>query len=177
MTDSSIDTTTRETLVLTAEPLTAEAFAPYGDVIQTVGEAEPINQGMGQRFREVATVDVLNEGGRPAISRIRCLPEQVPVPLRLMERHPLSTQAFIPTDGGQRYIVVVAPAGAQPRPEDFRAFLCSGGQGISYGRGTWHHPMIVLDGECDFTEIHRAGTGANCDEVELQDRAEVRLPN
>src|SRR5699024_4361233 len=115
-------------LTLVAEPLTAEAFAPYGDVIESGGDAEPINQGMGQRFRDLPRVDVLNEGGRPAISRIRVTPEPMPAQLRLMERHPLSTQAFIPPDG-QQYIVVVAPAGEPPRLEDFRAFLATGDQG------------------------------------------------
>lgn len=165
---------TAETLVLTAQPLTADVFAPYGDVIASVGAAEPMNQGMGQRFRDLAEVDVLSQAGRPAISRVRCLPEHVPVPLRLMERHPLSTQAFIPTDG-QRYIIVVAPAGQPPKLEDFRAFVADGSQGISYGRGIWHHPMIALDKECDFVEVHRGGAGTNCDEVELPGAIEVRL--
>src|SRR5699024_2931784 len=127
-------------LQLKAAPLTAEAFAPYGQVIASVGEAEPMTQGMGQRFRDLAIVDVLAESGRPAISRVRCLPEPLPIRLRLMERHPLSTQAFIPADG-QRYVVVVAPAGEPPQLDALRAFVCSGGQGISYGRGIWHHPM------------------------------------
>lgn len=165
-----------EILTLTAAPFSADAFAPYGEVIESAGEAESMNQGMGRRFRDLARVDVLADDGRPAISRVRCLPEPVPVRLRLMERHPLSTQAFIPADG-QRYIVVVAPAGEPPGLEALRAFLCRGAQGVSYGRGVWHHPMIALDNQCDFIEVHRAGPGANCDEVELAGAVEVRLPD
>lgn len=166
--------TSQQSLILIAEPLTAQAFAPYGEVLESSGDSEPMNQGMGQRFRELAEVDVLAEQGTPAISRVRCLPESVPVQLRLMERHPLSTQAFIPTNG-QRYIVVVAPAGEPPRLADFRAFVCTGEQGVSYGRGIWHHPMIALDRQCDFIEVHRAGPGKNCDEVALPAPVEVRL--
>lgn len=160
---------------LVAEPLTAAAFASYGEVIASVGEAEPMNQGMGQRFRDLATVDVLAEAGRAAISRVRCRPEPEPIRLRLMERHPLSTQAFIPVDG-QRYIVVVAPAGDPPALDTFRAFVCDGGQGISYGRGIWHHPMIALDKQCDFIEVHRAGKDRNCDEAELPGPVEIAMP-
>lgn len=162
----------RHTLV--AQPLTSEAFAPYGDVIASMGPAMPINQGKGQRFADLARVDVTAEAGRAAISRVLCQPEWLPVPLRLMERHPLGSQAFIPLNG-QRYIVVVASAGAQPACKDLHAFLCAGDQGINYRRGTWHHPMIALDTPCEFVEFHRAGPGVNCDEVELPGPVQVRI--
>lgn len=164
----------RGPLTLIAEALTAEAFAPYGDVIASVGPTVPINQGRGQRFTDLANVDVTTDRGRAAISRVRCTPEPLPVPLRLMERHPLGSQAFIPLDG-QRYLVVVARAGAAPIDSDLRAFLCAGNQGINYHRGTWHHPMIALDAECEFVEVHRVGPGANCDEVPLPGAVLVRI--
>jgi len=155
-----------DTLVLTAQQLSVEAFAPYGDVIAATGAASTINQGMGGRSSDLAQVDVTADGGRAAISVITCIPESLPIELRLMERHPLGSQAFIPLNG-QRYVVVVAPAGAPPTREDLRAFLCRGDQGINYHRGIWHHPMLALDRVCEFAEFHRAGPGANCDEVQL----------
>jgi ureidoglycolate lyase len=157
-------------LVLTAQPLTAAAFAPYGDVIAATGGASTItttiNQGMGGRCSDLARVDVTADGGRAAISVIRCIPESLPIMLRLMERHPLGSQAFVPLNG-QRYVVVVAPAGAPPARADLRAFLCRGDQGINYHRGIWHHPMLALDRVCEFAEFHRAGPGGNCDEAAL----------
>ena len=89
-----------------------------------------------------------------------------PLQISLMERHPLSSQAFVPVDG-QRYIVVVAPAGDAPKPESLRAFVATGDQGINYRRGVWHHPMIALDRVCEFVEVHRAGPETNCDEVAI----------
>ena len=157
---------TDDRLVLTAQPLTAAAFAPYGDVIAATGEASTINQGMGGRCSDLAQVDVTADDGRAAISVIRCIPESLPITLRLMERHPLGSQCFIPLNG-QRYVVVVAPAGAPPARADLRAFLCRGDQGINYHRGIWHHPMLALDCACEFAEFHRVGPGANCDEVAL----------
>jgi ureidoglycolate lyase len=157
-------------LVLTAQPLTADAFAPYGDVVAASGQASTItttiNQGMGGRCSDLARVDVTADGGRAAISVICCIPESLPITLRLMERHPLGSQAFVPLNG-QRYVVVVAPAGTPPARADLRAFLCRGDQGINYHRGTWHHPMLALDRACEFAEFHRAGPGANCDEAAL----------
>lgn len=165
-----------QTRTLTARPLTAEAFAPYGDVIESTGHPIPINQGKGQRYLDLARVDITSEGGRAAISRVTCVSEEVPVPLRLMERHPLGSQAFIPVDG-QRYIVVVAPAGEPPQPDDIHAFLAHGHQGINYHRGVWHHPMIALDKACDFLEVHRAGPEKNCDEVDITIPMAVHLQN
>lgn len=172
-TQSSEETAIR---TLTTEPLTPEAFAPYGDVIASTGESIPINQGKGWRYLDLAQVDVADDNGRAAISRVVCAPEDAPVPLRLMERHPLGSQAFIPVNG-QRYIVVVAPAGEPPRPESIHAFLANGEQGINYHRGVWHHPMIALDTACDFLEVHRAGPGDNCDESEVSLPIQVRLPD
>ena len=41
------------------EPLTREAFAPFGQVIETAGAAHyPINAGMAERYHDLATVDM-----------------------------------------------------------------------------------------------------------------------
>lgn len=173
MSTSSPDTQTP--ITLTAAPLTAEAFAPYGDVIASTGEPTPINQGKGWRYSQLAGVDVTAEQGYATISRVACAPEALPVPLRVLERHPLGSQAFIPVNG-QRYLVVVAPAGEPPSLDTLRAFIAEGHQGINYHRGIWHHPMIALDTDCEFVEVHRAGPGANCDEVEIEAAASVCLP-
>lgn len=167
---------TQTAITLTAAPLTAEGFAPYGDVIESSGQSNPINQGKGWRYPELAGVDVTADQGYATISRVACIPEATPVPLRVLERHPLGSQAFIPVDG-QRYLVVVAPAGEPPSLDSLRAFVADCHQGINYHRGVWHHPMIALDTACEFVEVHRAGPGDNCDEVEIEARATVCLPD
>ena len=153
----------KKTTTFTGRPLTRHAFAPYGDVIEAGDTPLAINQGMGARHLELATPALTREGGRPAISLVDCIAEPTPVTLRLMERHPLSSQAFVPL-AGQRYLVVVAHAGAPPGPDDLAVFLATGDQGINYHAGVWHHPMIALDRDCRFVEVHRGGPGANCDE-------------
>ena len=40
-------------------------------------------------------------------------------------------------------------------------------QGVNYGRGVWHHPLLALGGSCDFLVIDRSGPRHNCDEIEL----------
>ena len=156
-------------LRLVPAPLTAPAFAPFGDVIETEGRAHyPINAGTAERYNDLAKVEVTAAGGRPLISLLSAEPVGLPVRLRLMERHPLSSQAFIPLSSTP-FLVVVAPAGALD-VEGIRAFLTNGRQGINYRTGTWHHPLRALDRTAEFLIVDRGGEGANCDEISLGDR-------
>jgi len=154
-------------------PLTATAFAPYGDVVETAGRDHyPINAGMAERYSDLANIDVGAEGGRPLVSLCQAKPVRLPVPLRLMERHPLSSQAFIPLSRAP-FLIVVAPAGPSPRSEDIRAFISNGRQGINYRAGTWHHQLLALDEATDFLIVDRGGPGTNCDEVPIEERGIV----
>ena len=80
------------------EPLTAEAFAPYGDVIECSDRAEQrqINYGHTTRFHDLAALDLNEEGGKPLVSIFRSTPLERPIPIKVMERHSLSSQAFCP---------------------------------------------------------------------------------
>lgn len=163
--------------VLVAEPLTPENFAPFGDVIAVAAAKQqvPINHGYSTRFGDLATVDVTEESGRVRVNILRSTPMKAPITVRLMERHPLSSQAFIPLHR-RPYLVVVAP----PGPFDagaLRAFLARGDQGVNYARGVWHHFLLALEAESDFLAIDRAGPGENFDEVELpqDEQVEIRI--
>jgi ureidoglycolate lyase len=157
-----------ESMTLAAQPLTQTAFASFGDVIETAGhEHFAINQGMAERYHDLACVDVTADNGRAAISLVRARPETMPVRLRLVERHPLASQAFIPM-GPQPFLVVVAPPGPVPTREALQAFISNGRQGINYRKDVWHHPMIALDAMTDFLVVDREGPGNNYEENEIQ---------
>jgi ureidoglycolate lyase len=157
---------------LAVEPLTSAGFAPFGDVIESQGRAHyPINAGTAERYNDLAKVDVGAAGGRPLISLCRAQPVELPLTLRLMERHPLSSQAFIPLSTTP-FLVVVAPAG-DLRVEGIRAFCSNGRQGINYRPGTWHHPLITLERVSDFLIVDRGGQGKNCDEVPIAEQGIV----
>jgi ureidoglycolate lyase len=151
---------------LTIEPLTREAFAPFGDVIELDGARQiPINLGTTIRYHDLARVDVDEAGGRPLINLFRGQPRALPFEVTMLERHPLGSQAFVPlTD--KPYLVVVAPAG-QLAFDAVRAFVTSGWQGVNYAKGVWHHPLIALDVVSDFIVVDRGGEGHNCDEEAL----------
>lgn len=154
---------------LVAEPLSAEVFAPYGDVIETDGHAAAvINQGRAERFRDVARIDVQDRGGQVRVDLVEAQPERLPMQLRLMERHPLGSQVFMPVSG-QRYVVIVADSSQLPTSGRLRAFLARPDQGVNYHKGVWHHPIIALDGVSQFLTVERDGPGDNLDEIQIAD--------
>jgi ureidoglycolate lyase len=153
--------------VLKASALTAAAFAPFGDVIETAGHAaRAINQGTCERFDDLAQVDVLAAGGRPLISIFKSLPRTLPLQVTVLERHPLSSQAIIPLDCVP-FLVIVAADGEAALGSRIRAFCSSGGQGVNYRRNTWHHPLIALERTCHFLVVDRGGPGENCEEFPI----------
>lgn len=154
-------------MMRTAENLTAENFATFGDVIEASPSAQnfSINYGNTQRFHDLAKVDVDNFGGRAGISIFRSTPLPMPIQIRLLERHPLSSQAFFPLSP-HPYLVVVAPPGDLDESA-IRVFIAQPGQGVNYHPGTWHHFCLALEAESEFLVVDRIGQGNNCDEYSL----------
>ncbi|CAD6557263.1 ureidoglycolate lyase [Paraburkholderia sabiae] len=153
---------------LAIEPLTREAFAPFGDVIELDGAKQiPINLGTTIRFHDLAHVDVTDEGGRTLVNLFRGQPRVLPFEVKMMERHPLGSQAFIPLND-KPYLVVVAPRGELVESE-IRAFVTSGWQGVNYAKGVWHHPLLSLGEVSDFIVVDRGGEGLNLHELDLRE--------
>jgi len=153
---------------LPVRALTRAAFEPFGEVIDIAGRSpETINAGHTQKWGDLASIDTLAEGGRPALHRYRSEPVRLPFTVEIMERHPLGSQSFVPLHD-RPFLVVVAPAGAEPGPQTIRAFLTDGRQGVNYYRGTWHHYQLTLDQAGDYLVIDRAGPGPNLDEHRLE---------
>jgi len=166
---------TAEPRILRPKPLTSAAFALYGDVlaVDAASEVRPINEGHTDRYHDLAGLDLLRGGGRPALSIFRSRPKASPLTLTMMERHPLSSQAFMPL-GDRPWLVVVAPAGVFD-PAGLVAFLAGPGQGVNYHAGIWHHYCLALGEESDFLVLDRVGPGENCDEVVLDPPVRVDL--
>ncbi|MBO0346208.1 ureidoglycolate lyase [Roseibium sp. CAU 1637] len=145
------------------EPLTAEAFAPYGEVLQVAGEPDKlINQGLCGRYHDLAGLDFIGDGARAGISIFRSQKRQLPYRLEMLERHPLGSQAFLPMTH-QPFLVIAAPddGGKPGRP---RAFLTELGQGINFARNVWHGVLTPLSDPGLFAVVDRIGDGDNLEE-------------
>jgi ureidoglycolate lyase len=148
---------------ITAQPLTAEAFAPFGDVIEAAGAPDfQINAGMCDRFHDIARLEFTGDGARAGISVGFGRPYTLPLQLTLLERHPLGSQAFVPMSADP-FLVVVAPdeGGVPGRPQ---AFLTREGQGVNYLRNVWHGVLTPLGRPARFLIVDRIGPGNNLEE-------------
>lgn len=146
---------------IVAAPLTAAAFAPFGEVLEAAGAPDRvINRGLCGRWHDRAALDFGD--GRAGISLFRAEPRRLPLPLEMVERHPAGSQAFLPMTA-EPFLVIVAPdEGGRPgRP---LAFLTAPGQGVNYRRGTWHGVLAPLAPPGLFAVVDRIGAGDNLEE-------------
>lgn len=146
---------------LVPQPLTAKAFAPYGDVLEATGDFRLINEGMCLRHHDRARLD-FGQDARPGISIFNATPRALPYAFDLVERHPDGSQAFIPMSQ-QPFLVIVA-ADIAGKPGTPLAFVTNGAQGINLHRGTWHGVLTPLAAPGLFAVVDRIGTTPNLEE-------------
>ncbi|TGD44853.1 Ureidoglycolate hydrolase [Pseudotabrizicola sediminis] len=156
--------------VITPTPLTATAFAPYGDILDATGDFRLINAGLCQRHHDRATLD-FGAQGRAGISVFMAAPRTLPYTFDLIERHPDGSQAFIPISQ-HPFLVIVAP-GPDAAPI---AFLTDGTQGINLHRGVWHGVLTPLHAPGLFAVVDRIGPTPNLEEHRYRESWTVRAP-
>lgn len=158
-----------EPTVVPAFPLTPEAFAPFGQVLQAYGDRAtapkgvritPANGGSATKFHELALIESCyptGSGATTGISVYRCNPftdttEDGTMELKVLERHRFTNQAFIPMGGekhsdsgdGGKYVVVVAKNGEDDKPDmqTLKAFIASPAQGVVYTTAIWRESIF-----------------------------------
>ena len=157
---------------ITAQPLTAEAFSPFGEIIKLgAGDEISINRGKCIRHHALATADVDGDVG---LSIFAGQPYALPHVVDLVERHPLGSQAFYPL--GQHDWLVGVCADADGKPIDPQAFLATASQGANIARNTWHGVLTPLVDPSNFLVMVRVSDGPNLEEFDLIEPFQVRLP-
>lgn len=156
---------------ITATALTAEAFAPYGDVIEVTGEPTAwINRGRCGRYSDLAQLDFAADG-RAGVSLFHSQPITLPLELDLMERHPRGSQAFLPMSG-HPYLAAVA-RDSDGRPGDIKAFVARPDQGLNYHRNTWHAVLMPIGHTALFAVVDWIGSGANLEECHFDESVTI----
>jgi ureidoglycolate lyase len=157
--------------IIKARELTPEAFRPYGDVI-AADEAlpfKPANFGRAKRFNWLSDlVNLRPDEARLNLCVFRCQPFNLPeMPVQMLEKHPHSTQVFLPMHEGS-YVTIVARGSNEPDLSTLAAFVASKQQGISYRPGIWHYPMMALGKQLDLAcLIYEDKTPDDCVVAEL----------
>ncbi|SMN22768.1 similar to Saccharomyces cerevisiae YIR032C DAL3 Ureidoglycolate hydrolase, converts ureidoglycolate to glyoxylate and urea in the third step of allantoin degradation [Maudiozyma saulgeensis] len=156
-------------MYITAEYISTTLFSPYGSIISPDEEVERLatkrgyvennaNQGTAIKISSVSTIQNISTSHVPNINIFRCfVKETIPktegfsVVVPVLEKHPNTSQTFIPIGSCRNdvsHVVVVALPDPHNNDEPdlctLRAFLCKGNQGVTYGVGVWHAPMITL---------------------------------
>ncbi|HUQ31723.1 MAG TPA: ureidoglycolate lyase [Pyrinomonadaceae bacterium] len=129
-----------KTVHLKVQPMTREAFAPFGVLIDSRGSVE-IDLGKG------------SPGLTGATSEWR------PMKFDFMARHKETMQVFSPLVSSQ-WVIAVAPPGdaAAPEVEKAVAFLVDGRLPYAYHKGTWHTPPFPVKEWASYLVVDRAGT-------------------
>ena len=135
-------------------------FSSYGDLIST-DNINPIsiNAGYAKRFNNLANLDTSKNAGKTIVSIFSALKRTFPMKIDMMEKHPLSSQAFIPMKE-TTFLSFVAPPGESPEINKIQSFIIPPKTGINYKPGIWHFPLISTE-DTSFIVIDRKGSGEN----------------
>lgn len=149
-----------------AVPLTSAGFRCFGDIIEKTSDAPDllINQGRCARFHDLAKLDFVE--GSVGISLFVSEPVSAPFCIKMLERHPLGSQAFIPFNGVP-YLVVVAEDD-DGRPTGFKAFVAAAGQATNIHRNVWHGVLTPIGRPGEYIVIDHIGAGENLEEFWLE---------
>ncbi len=132
-----------EVIQIKAEPLTSEAFQPFGQVIGQDDISLALRN--GEQFR-MGIIHMPNNGYR----------------IKSLNYHRNSTQALVPLEG-KACLVVVAPPGLTFNEasdlKQVKAFLCDGSGGINIGLSTWHQALLPIGSEMKMLNVQGVNSG------------------
>ncbi|KAI8829850.1 putative ureidoglycolate hydrolase [Chytriomyces cf. hyalinus JEL632] len=181
---------------IVAEPLTRASFSAFGSVIEVPASSDAdsirssANQSSAAKYSPISTLShsyAKSDSVKPVLSLFHCNPRALSIAsgqsiytLSLLERHPHTTQTFIPMglsplDTQTRFLVIVALYQTnEDRPDwtKVRAFVAKGNQGVTYGVGVWHAPMVVIGAEKVLFSVLMWNNGVpedECTECEVRD--------
>lgn len=167
--------------MLTAEPIKAESFSPYGTLMawQSDPAARQINNGTSRRLDWPNALALTARGGEPRLALFHAQARAFPFSAAELEVHRLGSQTFAPLGAPSNemvYVVLVARSRADGSPNlsTLSAFACTGAQAVSLSPGTWHHALLALR-EASFVVVERAAAEVDCDEVALPQPITVSL--
>jgi len=141
---------------ISIEQLDINIFSKFGDIIQKKNalELRSINQGTTTRHHNISKLSLESKNGNSAISIFSGSPRDLPIEIKIMEKHPIASQSFLPIQDYDWLIVVCEEKNELPDLNTLRCFHVDGDTGITYNQNVWHHPLLVKKKQ-DFWIIDR----------------------
>jgi len=147
-------------IIIKPKKITRKNFQKFGDLI-SIKKIKPINinNGYAKRFDNLCKINTSSKKGKTIMSIFSAKKRKFPMNIKMMEKHPLGSQAFIPMKE-TTFLVFVAPKGKRPNTKKIESFIVPKQTGINYKPGIWHFPLISTK-NMNFLVIDRKGIGNN----------------
>ena len=141
---------------ISIEQLDINIFSRFGHIIQKKNalELRSINQGTTTRYHNISKLSLESKNGNSAISIFSGSPRDLPIEIKIMEKHPIASQSFLPIQDYDWLIVVCEEKNELPDLSTLRCFHVDGDTGITYNKNVWHHPLLVKKKQ-DFWVVDR----------------------
>ena len=147
-------------IIIKPKKITRKNFKKFGDVISTKKiKSININDGYAKRFNDLCRINTSSKKGSTIVSIFSAKKRKFPMNIKMMEKHPLGSQAFIPMNE-TTFLVFVAPKGKRPNAKKIKSFIVPKQTGVNYKPGIWHFPLISTK-NMNFLVIDRKGIGNN----------------
>jgi len=147
-------------IIIKPKKITSKNFKKFGDLISTK-KIKPINinNGYAKRFNNLCKINTSSKKGNTIMSIFSAKKRKFPMKIKMMEKHPLGSQAFVPMSA-TKFLVFVAPKGDKPDINKIQSFLVPKQTGVNYKAGIWHFPLISMK-NMNFLVVDRKGKGNN----------------
>ena len=147
-------------IIIKPKKITRKNFQKFGDLISVKKKKSiNINDGYAKRFDNLCRINTYSKKGKTIMSIFSAKKRKFPMNIKMMEKHPLGSQAFVPMNE-TTFLVFVAPKGKRPNTKKIESFIVPKQTGINYKPGIWHFPLISSK-NMNFLVIDRKGIGNN----------------
>jgi len=145
---------------LIIKDINKDNFSQYGQLISTkdiIGNK--INTETTESFYDLVNIEILGDNKKCRVNIFKAKKRIFPIKINMLEKHPFSSQAFIPLQNTS-FIVVVAPQSAIPNSNLIEAFKINSEEGINFKPKVWHFPLIAIENS-NFLTIDKKDTKNN----------------
>ena len=111
-------------IIIKPKKITHKNFKKFGDLIST-RKAKPIkiNNGYAKRFDNLCRINTSLKKGNTSMSIFAAKKRKFPMNIKMMEKHPLGSQAFVPMSETKFFVFVVFPITEKSRSHLLKIFF------------------------------------------------------